>query len=62
MGLGLRCGLRILLIIGLVLGGIVGAPPHAGAARPPGPGCFAETDPCIAARFLAYWQGNGGLA
>ncbi len=62
MGLGSRRGLRILLIIGVLLGGSVGAPPRAGAAGPPGPGCFAETNQCIQGRFLAYWQANGGLA
>ncbi len=62
MGLRLRCGLRILFIIGLVLGGIVGAPPRARAAGPPGPGCFAETNQCVQGQFLAYWQANGGLA
>jgi len=44
MGLGSRCGLRILLIIGVVLGGIVGAPPRARAAGLPGAGCFTETN------------------
>ena len=62
MNLGSRCGLRILLIIGIVLGGFVGLTPRAGAAGPAGPGCFAETNRCIAGRFLAYWQANGGLA
>jgi len=62
MGLGSRRGLRILLIIGVLLGGSVGAPPRAGAAGPPGPGCFAETNQCIQGRFLGYWQANGGLA
>ncbi len=62
MGLGPRHGLRIILIIGVVLGGIVGVAPRAEAAGPSGPGCFTETDRCITGRFLAYWQANGGLA
>jgi hypothetical protein len=27
-----------------------------------GPRCFPETGRCIEGRFLAYWQGSGGLA
>ncbi len=47
-----------LIILGLLLGGMLAAPPHAHAAEE----CFTATNQCIRGRFLDYWETNGGLA
>jgi hypothetical protein len=49
----------VLLLAALLLGGLGGPAPSAGAQ---GEACFAETGQCLRGRFLDYWQRNGGLA
>ena len=55
-----RSALARLFVVGAVL--LAGNAPALPLAAAPGARCFAETNQCIAGRFLAYWDANGGLA
>lgn len=58
----LSYGLRLILTIGIasaIFAGVVG---RTRAAILQEASCFAETGFCVRGRFLAYWQGSGGLA
>ena len=50
----------MLALLVLLLGVPLAAPPRPAAAR--GAACFPEVGFCVQGRFLAYWQGHGGLA
>jgi len=52
--------LTLLVLLGLLLGGLLLAPPRPAAAQ--GEACFPETGFCVRGRFLDYWTANGGLA
>lgn len=49
---------RLLLVCGVLLAAFGPALPARAA---PGERCFTETNQCVAGRFLAYWDANGGL-
>jgi len=50
---------RLLLVLGVLLAALAPVVPVRAA---PGERCFVETNQCVAGRFLAYWDTNGGLA
>ncbi len=50
---------RLLLVCGVLLAAFH---PVLSARAAPGERCFTETNQCVAGRFLAYWDANGGLA
>ncbi len=52
--------LTLLVLLGLLLGGLLLAPPRPAAAQ--GEACFPQTGFCVRGRFLDYWTANGGLA
>ena len=50
------------LLVGSLLSPIAGGAPAGAAAPAPDERCFAETEHCLAGRFLEYWQQHGGPA
>ena len=50
---------RLFVVCGVLLAALAPALPARAA---PGERCFTETNQCVAGRFLAYWEANGGLA
>jgi len=50
---------RLLISCGVLLAALA---PVLPATAAPGERCFTETNQCLAGRFLAYWEANGGLA